>query len=59
MKTPHTERTTNLAAITSANLEELITALPSGSAIARDARSLADKLDREFELVQISIPVGD
>jgi hypothetical protein len=33
--------------------------LPSNSDIARDARKLADKLDRKFELVQISIPVGD
>jgi hypothetical protein len=33
--------------------------LPRGSAIARDARRLADKLDREFELVQISLPLGD
>jgi hypothetical protein len=58
MKTQHNEHITNLAAITSANLEELIMELPRGSGIAQDARRLADKLDREFELVQISLPVG-
>jgi hypothetical protein len=59
MKTTSTEWTARVAAAASASLEELIMELPSDSDIARDARKLADKLDRKFELVQLSIPVGD
>jgi hypothetical protein len=54
-----TEWTARIAAAASASLEELIMELPSDSDIARDARKLADKIDRKFKLVQISIPVGD
>jgi hypothetical protein len=59
MKTPPTEWTARIAAAASASLEELIMELPLNSDIARDARKLADKIDRKFALVQLSIPVGD
>ena len=59
MKKTPTEWTVRIAAATSAGLEELIMELPSNSDIARDGRKLADKIDRRFDLVQLSIPVGD
>jgi hypothetical protein len=59
MKKTPTEWTVRIAAAASATLEELIMELPSSCDIARDARKLADKIDRRFDLVQLSIPVGN
>jgi hypothetical protein len=56
-RTPQ-ERLEDLAAYISGNLEEFAQMLPPRSDIASDARKLADKLDRKFKLVRISIPFG-
>jgi hypothetical protein len=60
MTTKHSERLTNLAANISGELEELIQKLPPHlSEISLAARMLANRLDREFDLVSISCPVLD
>ena len=59
MKNTTTKWAARVAATVSANLEELIQELPPGSELASDARRLADKIDRKFKLVSLSIPIGD
>jgi hypothetical protein len=56
MNKNNSERIAKTAAFASGQLEELLSMLPP-SQLAKDIRKITDRIDKEFSVVSLSIPV--